>query len=96
MARGKKKSKGNSEFDPEEFKDEYLSRFVKDSKNAVKGETIGFEGKDLILKKDDDFFRVPMISVQLEGDFLRLVKDVNWKKAEKGGEKWRKRELDPL
>jgi hypothetical protein len=96
MARGNKRSKGNPEFDPEEFRDEYLSRFVKDGGGSILGETIGFEGKDLILKKDDDFFRIPIRSVELEADFLRLIKDVNWKKAAKDGEKWRKRELDPL
>lgn len=94
MARGNKKSSG--EFDPDDFRDDYLSRFVKDSGNTIMGETIGFEGRDLILKKDDDFFRIPMGSVDLERDFLRLVKEVNWKKARKEGEKWRKRELDPL
>jgi hypothetical protein len=96
MARGKKKPRTQPEFDPKEFKDEYLSRFVKDKKNKIRGETIGFEGKDLILKLENDFFRIPISAVELVEDVLNLKKRVDWKKAKIQGEKWRKKELDPL
>jgi hypothetical protein len=96
MARAKKKNKARPDFDPAEFKDEYLSRFVKDKKEKVRGETIGFEGKNLILKSEDDFFKIPITSVELEGDVLNLKKKIDWKKAKVQGEKWRKKELDPL
>ncbi|MGA1793550.1 MAG: DUF5749 family beta-barrel protein [Thermoplasmatota archaeon] len=96
MARGSKKPKTQMNFDPKDFKDEYLSRFLKDKKGDVKGETIDFEGDDLVVKKGDEFFRVPISSVELEEEFLMLKKRVDWKKAKVMGEKWRKRELDPL
>jgi hypothetical protein len=96
MARGKKKPRTPPEFDPKEFKDEYLSRFVKDKKDNIKGETIGFEDKDLIVKKGDSFFRVPISAVELVEDYLNLRKKIDWKKAKVQGEKWRKKELDPL
>ena len=62
----------------------------------TRGETIGFEGKNLILKKEDDFFKFPISYVEPVDDHLVLKKKVNWKKAGKQGEKWRKKELDPL
>lgn len=96
MARGKKKPRTQPDFDPEEFKDEYLSRFVKDKKDKIRGETIGFEGKDLIIKKENSFYKVPISSVELVEDVLNLRKRIDWKKAKIQGEKWRKKELDPL
>ncbi len=96
MARGKKKPRTQPEFDIKEFKDEYLSRFVKDKKEEIRGETIGFEGKDLIIKLEDNFYKIPIASVELSGDVLNLKKKVDWKKAKTQGEKWRKKELDPL
>ena len=96
MARGKKKPRTQPEFDPKEFKDEYLSRFVKDKKDDIRGETIGFEGKDLIIKNGDSFYKVPISSVELVEDVLNLQKKIDWKKDKVQGEKWRKKELDPL
>jgi hypothetical protein len=34
--------------------------------------------------------------VELVEDFLSLRKKIDWKKARVQGEKWRKKELDPL
>ncbi|MGA1872301.1 MAG: DUF5749 family beta-barrel protein [Thermoplasmatota archaeon] len=96
MARGKKKPKVQVDFDPEQFRDEYLSRFLKDKKGEVKGETIDFEEEDLVIKRDDDFFRVPIDRVELDGEFLIINKRIDWKKAKQQGERWKKRELDPL
>jgi hypothetical protein len=96
MAKGKKKNKTPTNFDPSEFKDEYLSRFVKDEGEEIKGETIGFEGKDIIIKKENEFYRIPLTKVELEEEYVMLKGRINWKKAKVQGEKWRKKELDPL
>ena len=57
---------------------------------------IGFEGKDIVIKKENEFYRIPLTKVELEEDHLRLKGRINWKKAKVQGEKWRKKELDPL
>ncbi|OYT45353.1 hypothetical protein B6U90_03495 [Thermoplasmatales archaeon ex4484_6] len=94
MARGKKKpSNGNITEDP---MDEYLSLFVHDDSDRVMGESIGVEGKDIIIKKGGEFFRVPLSSLELEERILRVVKRIDWKKAKKKGDKWKSIELDPL
>lgn len=93
MARGKKVNQKDVVDDP---KDEYLSRFVKDKKDEIKGESIGVEGTMIVLKQGNDFMMIPLASVEIEDNFLRVKKKVNWKTALKKGEKWKKRELDPL
>ncbi|MBN1390838.1 MAG: hypothetical protein JXA22_09395 [Candidatus Thermoplasmatota archaeon] len=96
MARAKKKAKTQMDFDPLEFKDEYLSRFLKDGEGAVKGETIDLEGDDLVLKNGDDFFRIPISSVTLSDNSLMVTEVIDWERAREMGERWRKVELDPL
>ena len=92
MARGKKS--------PEDLMDdprvEYLSRFVKDENDKILGESIGVEGKNIVLKEGNTFMIVPLDSLSLEDEILRIKKDINWKTAKKKGEKWKKKELDPL
>lgn len=92
MARGKKVTEDVLE-DP---KVEYLSRFVKDKDDTVLAESIGVEGKDIVLKNGNTFMIVPLSSLALERDILRVKKKINWKTAKKKGEKWKKKELDPL
>ena len=96
MAKKKKKVPGSSEGEVEDPRDEYLSLFVKDGKGEVKGESIGVENEKIVIKEGDVFFMFPLDSVRIEEEQLTIIKNVNWKKARKEGEKWRKRELDPL
>ena len=93
MARGKKTIGKQSLEDP---KDEYLSLFVKDGHDKVKGETIGVEGKEIVLKDGGVFLKVPLDALKLEDRILRIVKKIDWKKAKKKGQKWKDKELDPL
>lgn len=93
MAKGKKSPTDNVLDDP---KVEFLSRFVKDDNDNIKGESIGVEGKDIVLKEGNTFMIVPLASLSLEDGILRIKKKINWKSAKKKGEKWKKKELDPL
>lgn len=88
--------KSKSEKKVDDPRDEYLSLFVMDEKDEVKGETIGVEGDFIIIKKELEFFRVPLSSIRLEGKIVRIIKDVNWRSSREQGEKWRAKELDPL
>jgi len=76
--------------------DEYLSLFVRDEKGKARGETIGVEGTDLVLKDGGDFYKIPLSSVKMDGKYLTIVKYVNWKISRSLGEKWKEKELDPL
>ncbi len=93
----KKKAPPNPK-DPEmtDPRDEYLSRFVKDKMGKDLGESIGLDGERLIIKDRMDFYRIPLKSVVLMDDHIRITGRVNWKKARKEGDKWRTSELDPL
>jgi hypothetical protein len=93
MAKRKRSVEKESMEDP---RDEFLSLFVKDSDDEVRGETIGVEGKEIVMKNGSHFLKVPMDSLRLEENILRVVKRIDWKKARKKGERWKKRELDPL
>jgi hypothetical protein len=93
MAKGKRSPKTNVLDDP---KDEFLSRFVKDDKDEIKGESIGVEGNNIVIKNADTFMIVPLASLTLEDNILRVTKKINWESAKKKGEKWKKKELDPL
>jgi len=96
MAKKGKKVTMTSKGEIDDPKDEFLSLFVTNRKGEIKGESIGMEEEDIIIKQGDDFYRFPFGSVKLENDKLTITKRINWKKARKEGEKWRKRELDPL
>ncbi|MBN1540491.1 MAG: hypothetical protein JW939_10130 [Candidatus Thermoplasmatota archaeon] len=96
MARGKKRPNTLVEFDPGGFRDEYLSRFLKDGDGTIKGETIDIDGDELVLKSGGDFFMIPISSVELASDFLLLNGNVDWKRAKELGERWRTVELDLL
>jgi hypothetical protein len=100
---GRKGIKKDEEKLPEDVKwleddphDEILSRFIFDPKGSQVGETIGVEGKQLILKDHEKFYSIPLNSIKERNDELILVKKVDWNKAEKKGEKWRKKALDVI
>jgi len=80
----------------EDPKDHLLSRYIKDSKGKVVGESIGVEGKYIIMKNGLKFYSIPLRNiVELETE-LRLKGRINRDKARKLGEEWRKKALDPL
>lgn len=76
--------------------DEILSRFIYDPRGKQVGETIGVEGKQLIVKNREKFYSIPLNSIHEKNSELVLRKKVNWVKAEKKGEKWRKKALDVI
>ena len=94
MAR-KKKTTPNPQ-DPEDPRDEYLSRFIRDAKGKDLGESVGVDGDMLIIKDKMDFFKIPMKSATILESHIEIKGKVNWKKARKDGERWRASELDPL
>ncbi|MFW3145435.1 MAG: DUF5749 family beta-barrel protein [Thermoplasmatota archaeon] len=85
-----------SDAEAKDFRDDMLSLFVRDDGGKVVGETIGFDGNHLILKMEDRFFKIPISAVEKAEGSLVVKKRIDWKKAGKMGEKWRKKELDPL
>lgn len=96
MARTKKGTPDLTDLDIEGFKDDHLSIHVRDEDGNSKGETIGFDGNSIIIKAGDDFLKISLKLLEKQEDHLKIIGKVNWKKAKKEGEKWRKKELDPL
>jgi hypothetical protein len=80
----------------EDPRDHLLSRFIYDSKNKVIGESIGVEGKQLIMKSGKYFYSIPLKKIHEKENDLTLKGKVNRQQARKLGEAWRKRTLDPL
>ena len=82
--------------DPQEFEDFLLSRFLVDKNDNILGESIGFEGPNMVIKHKDKFYIIPRVAIKLKGGKLTLVRHVDWVAAKAMGEGWRKQELDPL
>jgi hypothetical protein len=74
--------------------DQLLSRFVETPKGTVVGESIGIEKTRIILKNKLKFYSIPLKYVKEKDDILILQRRVNWTRAEKLGEVWRKAALD--
>ena len=96
MARKGARSKELKKKALEDPKDEYLSRFVLEDGEKTLGESVGIEKDMIVIKEGDAFFMIPLKSVELSEDRLHLKESVDWRKAKRKGEKWRKNELDPL
>ncbi len=79
--------------DPHEL---LLSRFVVTPKDTPLGESIGIDKSMIILKHKSKFYSIPLKSIKEKGDKLVLHKKVNWKRAERLGEHWRKKTLDVM
>jgi len=77
--------------DPHEL---LLSRFVETPKGTKLGESIGIYRKRIILKNKLNFYSIPLDSIREKGAKLVLRRKVDWKKAAKLGEIWRKNTLD--
>jgi hypothetical protein len=82
--------------DPQQFEDFLLSRFLVDKNDNILGESIGFEGLNVVIKHKDKFYLIPRAAIKLKGGKLILIKNVDWVAAKAMGEGWRKQELDPL
>ena len=80
----------------EDPQDQLLSRFVETPKGTVVGESIGIEKSMIILKNKLKFYSVPLKYVKEKDDKLILKRKIDWSKAEKLGELWRKEALDVL
>ncbi|MFO8050284.1 MAG: DUF5749 family beta-barrel protein [Thermoplasmatota archaeon] len=94
MAQKKKGDLGD--LDIQGFKDDHLSLHVREKNGKSRGETISFDGNSIIIKDGDDFLKVPFSKLEKKDEHIEVTKKVNWKKAKKEGERWRKDELDPL
>jgi hypothetical protein len=95
--KGKKATKQPSSEDfkwmEEDPHDELFSRFVYSRAGERMGESIGVENKHLIVKSEQKFYLVPLAAVDFEADDLRVVRRVDWKKAGRLGNTWKKKNL---
>ena len=91
-----KKNENTPSSDPQEFEDFLLSRFLVDKNDNILGESIGFEGPNVVIKHKDKFYLIPRPAIRLRGGKLILIKHVDWVAARAMGEGWRRQELDPL
>ncbi len=80
----------------EDPRDELLSRFIKDKKGRKLGESIGVEGNEMIMKRGDRFYIIPLKNIKKKKKELLFVGKINWKAAKIKGERWRKRSLDVI
>ena len=77
-------------------KDHLLSRFIYDKDGKVIGESIGVEGRQLIMKSGKKFYSVPLRNIKEGENELTVKGRINKARARKVGEVWRKKALDPL
>jgi hypothetical protein len=76
--------------------DQLLSRFVETPKGTRVGESIGIEQSRIILKNKLNFYVIPLKYIKEKDDKLILRRKVNWDRAAKLGEAWRKKALDVI
>ena len=89
--------KKTSECEEEDFNDNnLLCRFVLDGKGKEIGESIAVEKDIVIIKTKNKYLGVPLKHVE-EKDKTLLVKGlIDKNKAEKMGEKWRRKSFDEI
>ncbi|MBS3772771.1 MAG: hypothetical protein KGY55_01055, partial [Candidatus Thermoplasmatota archaeon] len=68
-----------------------LSRFVVDKDGNRAGESISVYKDLLIIKREGDFYAVPLKHVDAAGDELRVKGIVHWEKAAEMAEEWKQR-----
>jgi len=73
--------------------DEMFSRFVLDGGGKRLGESIGVDGRYLIVKSKMKFYKIPLEAIADEGDELRIIRRVDMDRARKLGETWKKTNL---
>lgn len=68
-----------------------LSRFVVDKDGNRVGESISVYKDLLIIKREGDYYAVPLKHVDASGEELRVRGVVQWKKAAEMAEEWEQR-----
>lgn len=67
-----------------------LSRFVADKEGNRIGESISLYNDLLIIKKDGDYYAIPLKHVELKNEEIHLKGIVQWEKAKELAEEWKK------
>lgn len=80
----------------DEPKDEYLSRFILNADGERIGETIGIDGERIIMKREEDFFSVPIEAIEEKYGDLLLSKAIDWDESKTLGEEWREKSSDKM
>ena len=75
----------------EDLYESLIPRFVVNKSGEKIGETIGMDGQRIILKKNSDFYSVPLSVLDEHLGELIIEKDIDWEKAKALGERWRKK-----
>jgi len=75
----------------EDLYESLIPRFVVNKSGEKIGETIGMDGQRIILKKNSDFYSVPLSVLDEHLGELIIEKNVDWEKAKALGERWRKK-----
>ncbi|MBU4189763.1 MAG: hypothetical protein KJ886_02025 [Candidatus Thermoplasmatota archaeon] len=75
----------------EDMSEYLIPRFVINTGGERIGETIGMDGQRVILKKDSNFYSVPVSVLDERHGELIIEKDLDWEKAKILGERWRKK-----
>ncbi len=68
-----------------------LSRFVVDKNGDRVGESISVHRDLLIIKREGDYYAVPLQHVDASGEELRVKGIVQWEKAAEMAEEWKQR-----
>ena len=75
----------------EDLYESLIPRFVVNKSGEKIGETIGMDGQRIILKKNSDFYSIPVSVLDEHLGELIIEKDIDWEKAKALGERWRKK-----
>ncbi|MBU2565161.1 MAG: hypothetical protein KJ655_02770 [Candidatus Thermoplasmatota archaeon] len=75
----------------EDISEYLIPRFVINKGGERIGETIGMDGQRVILKKDSNFYSVPLSVLDERHGELIIEKEPDWEKAKILGERWRKK-----
>jgi len=67
-----------------------LARFVVDSEGRKIGESISFYEDMLIIKKNSDYYAIPLKHVELKGGKILVKGIIQWNKAKELAKEWLK------
>ena len=67
-----------------------LAKFVVDSEGKKIGESISFYEDMLIIKKNSDYYAIPLKHVELKGGKILVRGIVQWEKAKELAREWLK------
>lgn len=74
----------------EDIYESLIPFFVVNKNNEPVGETIGMDGKRIIIKNKEVFYSIPLSKLNKKFDKL-VADDVDWEEAKILGERWRKK-----